>query len=151
MRGWLRPLSTTLGGFATTNAGEASWKIRIVVHSGLREASRFGVLAHELAHVFLGHLGTDWDHWWPGRFNLSHAAAEVEAEAVAHVVARRFGLIGSSAEYIAGHIKDGVPQDVSMDMIAKVAGKIEKFAEGTEPAPKPRPPDKAKQARKAAS
>src|SRR5207245_2825139 len=46
----LKPLSSTHGGFATPDRGNADWKMRIVVHSGLDEPSRFGVLCHELAH-----------------------------------------------------------------------------------------------------
>jgi hypothetical protein len=48
-------------------------------HDGLDEPSRFGVLCHELAHVLLGHLGSDLDRWWPARANLDHATVEIEA------------------------------------------------------------------------
>jgi hypothetical protein len=27
----------------------------------------YGTLCHELAHIYLGHSGTDRDHWWPSR------------------------------------------------------------------------------------
>src|SRR5437773_10718864 len=104
--------------------------MRIVVHSGLDETSRFGVLCHELAHVLSGHLGCDWDQWWPARGNLDHATVEIEAEAAAYIVASRFGLSGSSAAYLSRHLKDQavVPPTVSLDTIAKVAGYIERMA-----------------------
>jgi hypothetical protein len=105
------------------------------------EPSRFCVLVHEIAHVLHGHLGTYHDHWWPGRFNLDRASAEIEAEAVAHIVTDRFGLSGSSLAYLSGYVKgSAVPRSVSMDLIAKVAGRIEEIARGLQPAPKPRPP-----------
>ncbi len=140
-----KTLSSTHAGWAMTAPADARWKIRIVVHAGLDEPSRFGVLAHEMAHILLGHLGTDRDHWWPGRFNLHRGAAEVEAESVAHIVASRFGLTGSSAAYVAGYMGgETVPLGVSMDLIAKVAGKLEGMARGLQPAPEPRPLRKAK-------
>jgi hypothetical protein len=30
----------------------------------LGEPSKYGTLCHELAHIYLGHLGADRDHWW---------------------------------------------------------------------------------------
>ena len=95
----LKSLSATHGGFATGASGSSNWKTRIVVHDGLDESSRFGVLCHELAHVLCGHLGCDADHWWPNRRDLSRNAVEIEAEAVAYIVSARFGLRGPSASY----------------------------------------------------
>ena len=136
-----KELSSTHAGRATNDPGIDGWKMRITVHSPLDEPSQFGVLVHEMAHVLLGHLGTDYDHWWPGRFNVDTASAEIEAETVAHIVATRFGLLGSSAAYLSGYVSDtGIPQGVSVDLIAKVAGEIERMTKGLLPAPKPRPP-----------
>jgi hypothetical protein len=124
-----KSLSSTHGGFATVARGADDWKMRIVVHDGLDEPSRSGVLCHELAHILLGHLGSDFDGWWPSRANLSHASVEVEAEAVAWIVTTRLGLSGSSATYLSRHLKDGqTPAGVSLDMIGKTAGLVERMA-----------------------
>ncbi|MHB8957808.1 MAG: ImmA/IrrE family metallo-endopeptidase [Pirellulaceae bacterium] len=121
-----KTLSSTNGGFATLARETGDWKMRVAVHDQLDEPSRCGVLCHELAHILLGHLGSDWDHWWPARTNLSHAAVEVEAEAVAWIVTTRFGLTGASVAYVSRHLKEGqTPTGVSPDMIAKTAGHIE--------------------------
>ncbi len=136
-----KELSSTHAGRATNDPGVDGWKMRITIHDNLDEPSQFGVLMHEMAHVLLGHLGTDYDHWWPGRFNVDTTSQEIEAEAVAHIVTERFGLKGSSAAYLSGYVADtGIPQGVSIDLIAKVAGEIERMAKGLLPAPKPRPP-----------
>lgn len=143
-----KPLSSTRAGFAKRGDAPAPWKQRIVIHNKLDEASQFGVLCHELAHILLGHLGTDYDAWWPSRMGLDHATVEIEAEAVAHIVTFREGLRGSSAAYLADKVSpsllpEGVkamPQTVSTDLIAKVAGLIERMASETMLAPKPRPP-----------
>lgn len=86
-----KPLSQTNGGFVTYGRKMSEWKMRIAIHDKLDEPSRFGVLCHELAHVFLGHLGTDIDHWWPSRSSLDHSTIEIEAEAVAYIITNRLG------------------------------------------------------------
>lgn len=122
-------LSSTHAGFATPEVRDSHWKMRIAIHAELDEPSRFGVLCHELAHIHLGHLGTDSDYWWPSRRDLRHAAVEVEAESAAHVVSSRLGLEGASSVYVSNYIQGSqLPSGVSLDLIAKVAGQIEEMA-----------------------
>lgn len=138
-------LTSTQSGFATLGREVGKWKMRIVVHGKLDSPSRFGVLCHEMAHVLLGHLGSDFDHWWPSRSNLDRHSVEVEAEAVAFIVANRLGLEGSSAAYVSRHLAEGrVPEGISLDQIGKVAGKIERMAMATLPKPKPKKKPTAK-------
>ena len=140
-----RHLSSTHGGFAAVHHGSGNWKRRIVVHTGLDGPSRFGVLAHEMGRVLLGHLGGDDDYWWPSRFNLDKSTVEVEAEAVAHIVTTRLGLRGASDAYLSGYVADAaVPTAVSLDYIAKVAGRIEKMVRELLQAPRPKPPPRAR-------
>ncbi len=133
-----KELSSTRGGFATFARGKGEWKMRIAIHSGLDEPSRFGVLCHELAHIFLGHLGTDSDLWWPSRSKLEHSTIEIEAEAVSYIITSRLGLSGSSAAYVSRYLTTGeeIPKTVSTDLIAKVAGKLERMSRETLPKPK---------------
>jgi hypothetical protein len=127
-------LSSTLAGFATFAHGSADWKHRIAIHTQLDGASQFGVLCHELAHIYLGHLGSDSDYWWPSRTNLTRNAMEIEAEAVAYVVTMRLGLQGSSSAYVSRHMPGGdVPEGVSMDLISKVSARIEKMSKESLP------------------
>lgn len=122
-------LSSTNAGFATMASGEDGHKMRIAVHEDLDSPSRFGVICHELAHIYLGHLGTDRDHWWPSRINLDRNSIEIEAEAVAYLVTSRLGLQGASDSYISRHLTgEQIPASVSIDSIAKVASRIEDMA-----------------------
>lgn len=66
-----KKLSSSNSGFATLARETGPWKMRIAIHDQLDGPSRLGVLCHELAHVLLGHLGTDRDLWWPCRSNLT--------------------------------------------------------------------------------
>lgn len=133
-------LSLSNSGFATHARNGSQWKMRIVLHDELDEPSLFGVLCHELAHVFLGHLGGDHDLWWPSRMNLSRHSMEIEAEASAYIVTQQLGLESSSPAYVSRHLKDAesIPEGVSIDNIAKVSGKIHQMTHGLLPEPKPR-------------
>jgi hypothetical protein len=125
-------LSSTNAGFATIARGDRESKMRIAIHEELDAPSRYGVVCHELAHIYLGHLGTDEDYWWPSRTNLSHKTVEIEAEAVAFLVTSRLGLQGTSASYVSRYLSEGaIPESVSLDLIAKAAGRIEEMARRT--------------------
>lgn len=127
-----KTLSSTNAGSSTIAAGEGGWKMRVAIHDQLDEPSRFGVLCHELAHIYLGHLGSDKDHWWPSRKELNHRTVEIEAEAVAFIVASRFGLKGASARYVSRYLEnDPILPSVSLDLVAKVAFRLEKMAKET--------------------
>ena len=142
-----KELGSVNAGFATYSSRGTDWKMRIAIHHQLDGASRFGVLCHELAHIFLGHLGGDKDLWWPSRIYLDHHSIEIEAEATAFIVTQQLGLKGSSAAYVSSHLQAGMnlPAGVSLDNIAKVSGKLSQMSKGLAAEPKPR---QAKQDRK---
>ena len=124
-----KALSSTLAGHSTIAAGDRGHKMRIRIHDGLDEPGRFAVLCHELAHVYLGHFGSDPDHWWPWRRELDHRTVEVETEATVYIVSARIGLKGTGAEYVSRHLGEGpVPEHVSLDLVAKAASRIERMA-----------------------
>lgn len=124
-----KSLSSLHGGFATTRLKNMDFKMRVVVHSDLDEKGRFAVLCHELGHIYLGHLGSDNDNWWPSRINLTRQTVEIEAECVAYIVCSRAGLTTSSDSYLACLMKtEKIPESVSYELIAKVAGKLEEMA-----------------------
>ena len=120
------PMGELRGGFATNRAREPGWKMRVGLRADLDEAAAYAVLCHELAHIYLGHVGADRDGWWPFRMNLSEAVAEIEAESVAHVVCRRAGLRTGSVEYLSSFVEDSEDLDaISLDLISRVAGRLE--------------------------
>lgn len=75
------------------------------VSSGVETAEeQYAVFAHEMAHLFCGHLGSTETDWWPSRPSLSHAQCEIEAESVAYLVCRRAGLHSLSERYLYRHL-----------------------------------------------
>jgi hypothetical protein len=127
-----KTLSSTNAGFATVDRGGGGWKMRICIHTELDEPSRYGTLCHELAHIYLGHLGPDREHWWPSRTDLTLRTVEIEAEATAYIVTTHLGLKGASSAYVSRYLgARALPASVSLDQVAKVAGRIEQMATRT--------------------
>lgn len=87
-------------------------------------ATRFVTLAHELAHLFLGHLGADKGRNVPERRERDHAMREVEAETAAYLVARRNDVKPRSETYL----QDFQGSFGAMDIFAvmRAANEIEK-------------------------
>ena len=100
--------------------------VYIELNKNHKPGEQFATLCHEIAHIYLGHLGGDKDKRWPSRIGLGRNQRELEAEAVAYIICRRRNLITLSADYLAGYWAKPIERDnVSVDMIMKVAGRIE--------------------------
>lgn len=131
-----------IGRFAAANAQSAAQPgaagipvYRIRLNDRMTEAERFVTLAHELGHIFCGHLGpcqsksggADEESGWPDRRRLANAESEVEAEAVAFLIASRAGLVSASAAYLAPHAKKADMSLVDVDLITRAAARIERI------------------------
>lgn len=104
---------------------EPRWVVRI--NSQLNDGAQITTLIHELAHIYLGHLGGNGKKW-PNRRPDRIDVREFEAEAVSFIVGRRFGLNTSSAEYLHGYVKGDTIEHVSFSAVARAAGRIEQHA-----------------------
>jgi hypothetical protein len=122
------PMGELKGGFVTSREREQGWKMRVGLRDDLEDAAAYAVLCHELAHVYLGHVGADRGGGWPFRMNVSEAVAEIEAESVAYIVCARAGLRTRSAEYLSSFVEDSEDLDaISLDLISRVAGRLEEM------------------------
>jgi hypothetical protein len=113
---------------------QTGYQIRInATHT---RTQQFATIAHELGHLFCGHLGRPKDEWWPERpTKLDLKTRELEAEAVAWLVCQRFRVMPASASYLSSHLKKGTELPVfSLDAILVAAGAIEEMAKGQLPA-----------------
>jgi hypothetical protein len=90
--------------------------------------SRYATLAHELGHLYAGHLGTPNEKWWPDRRGLDLNAREFEAESICYLVCSRLGIANPSAEYLSGYLDSNteIPK-ISLDCVMKAAGLIEQM------------------------
>jgi antirestriction protein ArdC len=101
----------------------------------LEPKERFVTIAHELGHIFCGHLGEctsrtskDEESGWPDRTRHGKHEKEVEAEAVAYLVASRAGLVAASAEYLRVHASKADITAIDIDLVVRAAARIERLA-----------------------
>jgi len=89
---------------------------------------KYATLAHELGHLYCGHLGTPNDRWWPDRRGLSEELCELEAESVCYLLCMRLGIENPSAKYISWFLgnHEETPQ-ISLECVIKSAGLIEQM------------------------
>ncbi len=127
----LRDRGTNLAGSVQRLANRTP-PFHLVLNLKHAEAQQLGTLAHELAHVFCGHLGFCEDGFWPDRRYTTKVTRELEAEAVAYLVTDRLNLDIGSVQYLAGYLSDDKPlPNYSLDTVLKAVGKIEEMLRGT--------------------
>jgi hypothetical protein len=98
---------------------------RVVVNANLDEPSRFATLAHELGHIYCGHLGGGHDGAWSDRGRLGENEREVEAEAVSFLVCARNGITTRSDQYLRGYLTAADMTKVSIYSIYEAANRVE--------------------------
>jgi len=115
-------LPGTVQGVTRFNSNE------IVVNSNLSDLKRAQVLSHEIGHVMMGH-GDDHEHYHTGEGG-ERARMEIEAESVAYVISRGWGIDSdddntSSFEYVAGwNTKHAQDTD---DLLTNITNKLTKM------------------------
>ena len=101
-------------------------RYKLILNKTFKPPAKYATLAHELAHLYCGHLGTPDKRWWPNRKGLALDQREFEAESAAAIVCARLGIENPSAAYLANYLvaNEQVPP-VSLEAIFKAAGLIE--------------------------
>lgn len=109
---------------ATTNKEKDRYRLVLNRSHGL--AVQFTTLAHELGHLFLGHLGEDRTHQVPARPCGSHAQIELEAESVAYIVCSRNGVECRSQTYLANYVSANTTiHQIDIYQVLRAAGQVE--------------------------
>ncbi len=96
---------------------------RLAYNGSHRVATQFVTVAHELAHLYLGHLGSDRGRRVPDRKTTNHKLGEVEAEMTAYLVAKRNGLEPSSESYLAEY--QGEFEHLNIYAVMRAANAVE--------------------------
>jgi hypothetical protein len=93
---------------------------------------QFSTLAHELGHLFLGHLGADERLNIPQRPRPTKAQRELEAESFAYLACSRNEVACRSQSYLANYVdKHTSVDDVDIYQIVRAVGQIETLLELT--------------------
>ena len=91
--------------------------------------TRFTTIAHELGHLYLGHLGADAKPRIPNRRRIPERMQEIEAESAAYLVGHRNGVEPVSDAYLAGFfVEAGEPIGRTLDVerVMRAAGAVER-------------------------
>lgn len=99
---------------------------RIHINRNHETPTQFATLAHELGHLFLGHLGPDKKLNVPLRATLSQPQQEFEAESVSFLVCERNGVKSKSQSYLSNYVDQNTTLDtVDLYQIMRAAGQVE--------------------------
>jgi hypothetical protein len=114
--GWIRRTGETAGG--TKRA-----LYQLAFNRNHPPQTRLVTVAHELAHLHLGHLGADKNRAIRDRRHCTLAQQEVEAELVAYLVAGRHGLTPRSESYLATY--KGALDEIDLFQVMRAANSVE--------------------------
>lgn len=99
---------------------------RMTVNKNHDPNVQFATLAHELAHLYLGHLGPDKYLNIPARPAQTHQQQELEAESTAYIVCARNGVDNKSDSYLKNYVaQDTTSEQLDMYQIMRAAGQVE--------------------------
>jgi hypothetical protein len=84
---------------------DSRMKYLILLENEQTLEEKYSSLAHELGHIFCGHLGIDEKAWWQDRRGTGQVIAEIEAGSVAFLVCTRKGLFTSAEKYLAEYAR----------------------------------------------
>ena len=114
--GWIRLLARS-----RSDKGKNVYQLGFNKNHGA--PTRFVTVAHELAHLYLGHLGADNGRRVPDRRDTPHDLMEVEAEMAAYLVAMRNGLEPRSESYLSNY-KGGF-EELNLYAVTRTANAVE--------------------------
>lgn len=105
-------------------SGPSAYEIHINRNHSL--AVRFVTLAHEVAHLCLGHLGADAYLGTRPRSELDAKTRELEAESIAFTVSHRNGVESRSHPYLSQMVQsDTTVEDLDLFQVMRAAGQVE--------------------------
>jgi len=101
-------------------------RYRVKINKNHSAAVQFSTLAHELAHLCLGHLGPDKTLNIPRRRPLRHSEIEIEAETTAFLVCERNGIRSKSESYLANFVDiEFKAENLDLYQVMRAAGQVE--------------------------
>ena len=100
-------------------------RYRMLINGNHPPSTQFVTISHELAHLFLGHLGSDPMLTIPERVS-SESQKELEAESVAFLVAARNRVCSKSEAYLSNYAREYPTIDsVDVYQVIRAAGQVE--------------------------
>jgi len=112
-----------------TDATEKA-RYKMLVNRNHLAPVQLSTIAHELGHLFLGHLGPDKHLAVPTRASMNVGQMELEAESVAYLVCCRHGVKPNSDKYLSSYVKATTSVDIiDTYQVMRAAGQVETVLE----------------------
>jgi hypothetical protein len=112
-------------GKRASNAKEVTL-YRLLINNNHSAPIQFATVAHELGHLFLGHLGPDKVLNIPERPPTDEAQVELEAESVSYLVCARNRVASKSEAYLSKYVTERTTIDsVDIYQVMRAAGQME--------------------------
>ncbi|MCL3862049.1 hypothetical protein [Actinotalea sp. K2] len=130
---------------AVTKSGQGTALVPVRYEVELNDAftstESLATLAHELGHLYCGHVGTHDKDLWPSRTRLDRASEEVEAESVAYLVCLRLDSTASVPPHLYQYIEADQPlPPFAFERVMTAAGRVLEMAQGWAPRRSKTPP-----------
>jgi hypothetical protein len=110
---------------AKTEARQVPVRWIVQLNGSHSPTEQLATLAHELGHLFCGHVGADQGDEWPSRDLSDHAQREFEAESVARLVFRRIAPGAELPPYLEHVLDPGrPPPDEGWTHVAQAADRV---------------------------
>lgn len=115
-------------------------RFEVLLNRSHSPTEQLATLAHELGHIYCGHLGEQVSDVWPGqrfwkdRSRLTHEMQELEAESVARVVFQRLAPGVTLPDHLSQYF-DEEPELTGVDLepILTTAGRVLEMSQGFSP------------------
>jgi hypothetical protein len=102
-----------------------SFSYEVTINQNHPSPTQFATIVHELAHLFLCHLGPDRKLKIPHHSAANHDQSEIEAESVCYLVCRRNGVATASEAYLSSYLKTREIVGLNVHALLRAAGGVE--------------------------
>ncbi|WP_448072479.1 ImmA/IrrE family metallo-endopeptidase [Georgenia yuyongxinii] len=109
-------------------------RYEIEVNQAQSDTEKLATLAHELGHLYCGHLGTHDAELWPARPGLAEQTREIEAESVAWLLCERLDARAKMPPHLHQYVSADEPlPDYDLERILTAAGRVVEMSGGWAP------------------
>jgi hypothetical protein len=109
-------------------------RFELMLNATYNATEKLATIAHELGHLYCGHLDALKNDWWPSRTGLDETQREFEAESVARLAFRRIAPKAQLPDHLAQYFESGAPLPTNgWDVVIAAADRVVDMCQGFSP------------------